>query len=62
MSGNQPGNIIGDGMVPPFLPPRVDLEGTVGLNQGVRAGEINAFKICFNIVIEGFLIFLREST
>jgi hypothetical protein len=41
-------------MVPPFLPPVIDLKGTAGLNLGVRAAKINAFKVRFNIVIERF--------
>jgi hypothetical protein len=45
MSGTEPGNIIGYGMVPPFLPSVVDLKGAAGLNQGGRAGNINAGKV-----------------
>jgi hypothetical protein len=34
MSGNQPGNIIGYGVIPPFLPAMIDFKGTAGLHQG----------------------------
>jgi hypothetical protein len=32
MVGNQPGNLIGYGMIPPFL---INLNGTAGLHQEV---------------------------
>jgi hypothetical protein len=48
-------------MVPPFLPPVIDIKGTAGLNQGVQVGKINAFKVRFTILIEYFLILFEGA-
>jgi hypothetical protein len=58
MSGNQPGNIIGYGVVPPFLPAMIPIKGTAGLHQGIRMGKISTFTIGVHIIIQGFLVFL----
>jgi hypothetical protein len=59
MSGNQPGDIIGYGVVPPFLPAMIDIESTAGFHQGIRMGKISAFKTGFHIIIQGFLVFFK---
>jgi hypothetical protein len=54
MGADQPGNAAGYGMVPPFLPPMVDLKGVAGLHEEVRTGEINPVIAGFHIAIECF--------
>jgi hypothetical protein len=61
MGGNQPGNIVSYGMAPPFLSPVINIEGAVGLNEGVRTGEINAVKGGFNVVIKSFLVLFERK-
>jgi hypothetical protein len=41
MSGNQPGNSIGYGMVPPFLPAMIHLKGTAGLHKGSGRAKVD---------------------